>query len=116
TLGMEGRRGAFYDHAGAMRDVVQNHMLQLLALVAMDPPATLKARDVGDGKAVRGYREEEAVPRDSNTETYVALRTEVENWRWSGVPFLLRTGKRLPHRLTEVAIQFKLPPLRLFRT
>jgi glucose-6-phosphate 1-dehydrogenase len=148
TVGMEGRRGAYYDHAGALRDVVQNHMLQLLALMAMDPPATLKACDVADaktkvlrnlvtlrgaavarhvvrgqygpgtmdGKPVRGYREEEAVPPDSSTETYVALRTEVESWRWAGVPFLLRTGKRLPKRLTEVAVQFKLPPLRLFRT
>jgi glucose-6-phosphate 1-dehydrogenase len=148
TLGMEGRRGAFYDHAGAMRDVVQNHLLQLLAFVAMEPPATLKARDVGDaklkvlrnllplhgpdlgrrvvrgqygagtveGKPARAYRDEEAVSPHSTTETYVALRAEVENWRWNGVPFLLRTGKRLPRRVTEVAVQFKLPPLRLFRT
>lgn len=148
TVGMEGRRGAFYDHAGALRDVVQNHMLQLLALVAMDPPATLRASDVGiaklnvlrsllpirgddvakkvvrgqysagtvEGKPVPAYREEEAVARDSNTESYVALRVNVENWRWAGVPFLLRTGKRLPRRVTEIAIQFKLPPLRLFQT
>jgi glucose-6-phosphate 1-dehydrogenase len=148
TVGMEGRRGSFYDHAGAMRDVVQNHMLQILALVAMEPPATLKARDLGDaklkvlrnlrplrgpeagrrvvrgqygagmveGKEARGYRDEEGVAKDSTTETYVALHTEVDNWRWTGVPFLLRTGKRLPRRATEVAVQFKLPPLRLFRT
>jgi glucose-6-phosphate 1-dehydrogenase len=148
TVGMEGRRGAFYDHAGALRDVVQNHMLQLLALVAMDPPATLRASDVGvaklnvlrslvpirgddvaqkvvrgqygpgtvAGKSLPGYREEAAVARDSTTESYVALRAKVENWRWAGVPFLLRTGKRLPHRVTEIAIQFKLPPLRLFQT
>jgi glucose-6-phosphate 1-dehydrogenase len=148
TVGMEGRRGAFYDHAGALRDVVQNHMLQLLALVAMDAPATLRARDVSDAKlkvlrslvplrgpevarqVVRGqygaglvqgwpvppYRDEEAVPRDSKTETYVALRTEIDNWRWAGVPFLLRTGKRLARRVTEIAVQFKMPPLRLFRT
>jgi glucose-6-phosphate 1-dehydrogenase len=148
TVGMEGRRGAFYDHAGALRDVGQNHMLQLLALVAMDPPATLKARDVGDaklkvlrnlaplrgadvaryvvrgqynagtveGRPVRAYRDEEAVARDSTNETYVALRTEVASWRWAGVPFLLRTGKRLPRRVTEIAVQFKLPPLHLFRT
>src|SRR5205085_11635951 len=69
-----------------------------------------------DGKPVPGYREEQAVARDSNTESYVALRVEVDTWRWAGVPFLLRTGKRLPRRVTEVAIQFKLPPLRLFRT
>jgi glucose-6-phosphate 1-dehydrogenase len=148
TVGMEGRRGAFYDHAGALRDVVQNHLLQLLALVAMEPPASLIARDVKDAKlqvlrsleplagdavarrvvraqytsgsvggvAVRGYREEEGVARDSTTETYVALRAGVENWRWSGVPFLLRTGKRMARRVTEVAVHFKQPPLRLFRT
>src|SRR5207249_3368074 len=148
SLGMEGRRGAFYEHAGALRDVVQNHILQLMALVAMDPPATLKARDVSEAKlkvlrnllplrgldvarrvvrgqygagtledrSVCGYRDEETVGRESVTETYVALRAEVESWRWTGVPFLLRTGKRLPLRVTEVAVQFKLPPLRLFRT
>src|SRR5262249_28756120 len=148
TVGMEGRRGAFYDHAGALRDVVQNHMLQLLALVAMDPPATLKAGDLSDAKLkvlrglaplrgadvakhvvrgqytartmgghpVRGYREAEAVNRASNTEAFVALRASVESWRWAGVPFFLRTGKRLPRRVTEIAVQFKLPPLRLFRT
>ncbi|HEY7328738.1 MAG TPA: glucose-6-phosphate dehydrogenase [Gemmataceae bacterium] len=148
TVGMEGRRGAFYDHAGALRDVVQNHILQLLALVAMDPPATLKSGDISDaklkvlrnlvpmygaevarhvvrgqysagtinGKSVRGYREEEAVDPASNTETYVALRALVESWRWAGVPFFLRTGKRLPRRVTEIAVQFKLPPMQLFRT
>jgi glucose-6-phosphate 1-dehydrogenase len=148
TVGMEGKRGAFYDHAGALRDVVQNHMLQVLALVAMDPPATLKAGDIGaaklkvlrnlcplrgpdverrvvrgqygpgsvDGKPARAYRDEDAVARDSITETYVALRVEIENWRWAGVPFLLRTGKRFPRRVTEIAVHFKLPPLRLFRT
>lgn len=148
TVGMEGRRGAFYDHAGALRDVVQNHMLQIVALVAMDPPASLKACDIGhakldvlrnlvpmrgaevflrsvrgqygagtvEGRPARAYREEEGVAPDSRTETYVALRTEVENWRWAGVPFLLRTGKRMPRRVTEVAVTFKLPPLKLFQT
>jgi glucose-6-phosphate 1-dehydrogenase len=141
TIGMEGRRGAYYDHAGAVRDVVQNHLLQLLALIAMEPPATFKARDIADaklkalrnivarrvvrgqygagafqGETVRAYREEDAVASDSNTETYVGMRVELENWRWSGVPFLLRTGKRLARHLTEIIIQFKLPPLRLFRT
>lgn len=148
TVGMEGKRGAFYDNAGAMRDVMQNHMLQLLALVTMEPPATLSARDIGDaklqalrnlvpidsrslarkavraqytageieGQKCRGYLEEEGVAANSRTETYVALRAEIENWRWAGVPFLLRTGKRLSHRVTEIAITFKLPPLRLFRT
>jgi glucose-6-phosphate 1-dehydrogenase len=141
TIGMEGRRGAYYDHAGALRDVIQNHLLQLLALVAMEPPATFKARDIADaklkvlrnlvmrkavrgqygpgeiqGNPVRAYRDEEAVARDSNTETYAALRVELENWRWSGTPFLMRTGKRLAKRVTEISIQFKLPPLRLFQT
>lgn len=148
TVGMEGRRGTFYDHAGALRDVVQNHMLQLLALVAMDPPATLKSGDISDaklkvlrdlaplrgadvakhvvrgqysagtigGQAVRAYREEDAVDRASNTETFVALRASIESWRWAGVPFYLRTGKRLPRRVTEIAVQFKLPPMQLFRT
>jgi glucose-6-phosphate 1-dehydrogenase len=148
TVGMEGRRGAYYDHAGAMRDVVQNHLLQLLALVAMEPPALLTAKDTRDekvkvlrslaphnghdvnrwvvrgqygpgtvdGKPARGYREEEAVAPDSVTDTYVAMRIEVDNWRWAGVPFLLRTGKRMPRRVTEIAVQFKLPPLRFFNT
>jgi glucose-6-phosphate 1-dehydrogenase len=145
---MEGRRGAFYDHAGALRDVVQNHLLQLLALVAMDPPATLKSGDISDAKLkvfrnlaplrgadvarnvvrgqygagtiaghqVRAYREEDAVDGVSNTETFVALRALVESWRWAGVPFFLRTGKCLPRRVTEIAVQFKSPPMQLFRT
>jgi len=148
TVGMEGHRGTFYDHAGALRDVVQNHLLQLTAMVAMEPPATLKAGDLSDaklkvlrslvplrdddvarrvvrgqyaagtvdGKPVPAYRDEEGVARDSNTETYVALRVEIDNWRWAGVPFLLRTGKRMAKRVTEIAVKFKLPPLQLFRT
>jgi glucose-6-phosphate 1-dehydrogenase len=148
TVGMEGRRGAYYDRAGALRDVFQNHLLQLLAMVAMEPPATLKPGDLSDaklkvlhslgplagplvdehvvrgqyaagsvdGKPVPAYRAEEAVDPKSNTESYVALRLEIDNWRWAGVPFLVRSGKRLPKRLTEVAVQFKLPPLRLFHT
>jgi glucose-6-phosphate 1-dehydrogenase len=147
TVGVE-ERAAFYDHFGALRDVGQNHLLQLLALVAMEPPATLKAHDLSDaklkvlrnlapitgahvasrvvrgqygpggiaGKPVPGYRQEPKVARDSVTETYVALRAEIDSWRWAGVPFLLRTGKRLARRVTEIAVQFKLPPLRLFRT
>jgi len=148
TVGMEGKRGAYYDTAGALRDVVQNHMLQLLALTAMDPPATLRSGDISDakltvlnslvppcaadvpgcvvrgqyrsgaidGKTVHSYHDEDGVDRSSKTETFVALRTSVENWRWAGVPFLLRTGKRMHRRVTEIAIQFKLPPLQLFRT
>jgi glucose-6-phosphate 1-dehydrogenase len=160
SLGVEGRRGAFYDGTGALRDVVQNHLLQLLALVAMEPPSVLKAKDIRDekvkvlrslapgvpsalaflgsqeeeigidnwvvrgqygagavnGQQVRAYRDEEAVDPQSLTETFVAMRVCVDNWRWSGVPFVLRAGKRLPKRLTEIAVQFKLPPLRLFTT
>lgn len=146
NAGMEGRRGAYYDHAGALRDVVQNHLLQLLALVTMEPPGSLgakdirdekvkilrnlvprDARDVGqwvvrgqygaglvDGQPVRAFREEEAVADNSSTETYVALRLGIDTWRWAGVPFLLRAGKRLARRVTEVAVEFKQPPLRLF--
>jgi glucose-6-phosphate 1-dehydrogenase len=146
TLGMEGRRGAYYDTAGAIRDVVQNHVLQLLCLVAMEPPASLEAKAVRDekvkvlssiapftpeevvenvvrgqytagtmdGVAVKGYREEEGVKADSATESYVAIRLNVDNWRWAGVPFLLRAGKRLQKRVTEIAVQFKRPPLHFF--
>jgi glucose-6-phosphate 1-dehydrogenase len=148
TVGMEGHRGSFYDHTGALRDVVQNHLLQLLTLVAMEPPATLTARDVKDAKMqvlrnlepltgdrvarrvvraqytagsvggtqCRGYREEDGVAPNSATDSYVALRVGVENWRWAGVPFLLRTGKRMTRRVTEIAVHFKKPPLKLFRT
>jgi glucose-6-phosphate 1-dehydrogenase len=148
TVGMEGRRGAFYDHAGALRDVIQNHLLQILALVAMEPPASMKSRDISDsklkvlrqlpvwtdsqvmrnvvraqyeagtvgGKPAKGYHQEEGVAANSATETYVAIRAKVDNWRWSGVPFLLRAGKCLARRSTEVAIHFKQPPMSLFRT
>ncbi len=143
TVGMEGRRGAFYDKTGALRDVVQNHLLQLLCLVAMEPPALLGAKHTRDEKVkvlssvsipdkdplpawcVRGqyaespgqpgYLSEEGVAHDSVTETYLALRLHVDNWRWAGVPFLLRAGKRLKSRVTEIAIQFKQPPMHFFR-
>jgi glucose-6-phosphate 1-dehydrogenase len=145
-LGVEGR-GAFYEEAGASRDILQNHLLQLLTLVAMEPPIAFEAdalRDekvrvlraidpnwtdakvrasvvrgqytpgwVGD-KHVAGYREEEEVDQNSKVESFVALKCEIQNWRWADVPFYLRTGKRLARRATEVAIQFKLPPLMLF--
>jgi glucose-6-phosphate 1-dehydrogenase len=145
-LGIEGR-GAFYEEAGASRDILQNHLLQLLTLVAMEPPIAFEAdalRDekvrvlraidtkwtdarvraqvvrgqytegwVGD-KQVIGYRQEEEVNPESKVETFVGLKLEVQNWRWADVPFYLRTGKRLPRRATEIAIQFKLPPLMLF--
>ena len=146
TLGVENGRGGYYDETGALRDMVQNHMLQILALIAMEPPSTLAAEAVRGQKVevlralrhpladaalrrsvrarytagrngdqlVKGYREEEGVAPDSQTETYVALRAYVENWRWSGVPFLLRHGKRLGSRFTEVKVQFHTPPLQLF--
>jgi len=136
TVGLEGRHG-FYDGAGALRDMVQNHMLQLLALVAMEPPADFNATEVRDekvkvlrslrridasnaaassvigqyragainGAPVAGYADELGKP--SNTETFVALKAHVDNWRWKGVPFYLRTGKRLGARQTEIFIQFK---------
>lgn len=146
-LGVEGR-GAFYEEAGASRDILQNHMLQLLCLVAMEPPINFEAdalrdekvrvlratdtawspervrRDVVRGQYTAGwvadrkvtaYREEPDVSPRSSVETYVALRLEVENWRWAGVPFYLRTGKHLPRRATEIAVQFNRPPLTLFR-
>lgn len=139
TVGLEGRVG-FYDGAGALRDMVQNHMLQLLALVAMEPPASFDATSVRDekvkvlrslraldgrecvigqyragaikGAAVPGYDEELGHP--SATETFVALKAHIDNWRWKGVPFYLRTGKRLPERKTEIAIQFKPVPHSIF--
>lgn len=141
-LGMESGRGAYYDTAGAVRDMLQNHMLQILALVTMEPPSSLEAEDVrghkvallkslrlcdphrvvrarylaGEvaGARVRGYLDEDGVAPDSVTETFVAVRAELDNWRWSGVPILLRHGKRLPHRFTEIQLQFRTPPLQLF--
>jgi glucose-6-phosphate 1-dehydrogenase len=145
-LGMEGRRGAYYDTAGAIRDVVQNHIMQLLSLVAMEPPVAMEADAIRDekvkvlralrpmtaeqvrenivraqygpgsilGHAAKGYREEEAVAPASATETFVAMRLMLDTWRWAGVPFLIRTGKRLPKRVTEIAIQFKSAPTMLF--
>ncbi|MFN4097445.1 MAG: glucose-6-phosphate dehydrogenase [Sphingomonas sp.] len=139
TVGLEGRV-AFYDDAGAIRDMVQNHMLQLLALVAMEPPAHFDATAVRDekvkvlralrrvrpnetvtgqyragaigGQAVPGYDEE--LGRQSDTETFVAIKAHVDNWRWKGVPFYLRTGKRLPRRVTEIVIQFRCVPHSIF--
>jgi glucose-6-phosphate 1-dehydrogenase len=137
-----GRRAGYYDQSGALRDLVQNHMLQLLTLLCMEPPVTFSADDVRDekvkvlhaihpptdetvpniavraqytagmaeGKEVPGYLEEEGVPDDSRTETYVALRLEVDNWRWAGVPIYLRTGKRLARKITEIAVQLKPVP------
>jgi glucose-6-phosphate 1-dehydrogenase len=151
SIGVEDR-GAFYEETGALRDVFQNHLLQLLTLVAMEPPATFDADALRDEKVkvlraveglttragagaadmpsvirgqygsgwvgeqpVKGYREESEVDPRSETETFVAARLFVDDWRWSGVPFYIRAGKRLPKRATEIAIQFKDVPHRLFR-
>jgi glucose-6-phosphate 1-dehydrogenase len=133
SVGVEDR-GHFYDPVGALRDVVVNHLMQTLASAAMDPPAdsdpeTLKDAklavfkampDADPGRYIRGqydgYRQIDGVRRNSTTETYAALRLEVDNWRWSGVPFLLRTGKRLPVRETELRLVFKHPPRLGFMT
>jgi glucose-6-phosphate 1-dehydrogenase len=145
-LGVEGR-GDYYEGAGALRDIVQNHIFQLLTLVAMEPPSTLAAEAVRNekvkvleaipsmtpeevlresvrgqhgegvlgGKRVPAYRAEPKVSPTSQTETFAALRLGVENWRWAGVPFYLRAGKRLPRRDTQISIQFRRPPLLLFQ-
>lgn len=140
TVGLEGRAG-FYDDTGAMRDMLQNHMLQLLALTAMEPPANLDAtairdekvkvlralRPVVEGDVVTGQYGDGAVNgtavtsygtdlgEPSDTETFVAIKAYVDNWRWQGVPFFLRTGKRLPERRSEIVIQFKPVPHNVFR-
>ena len=139
TVGLESRV-AYYDDSGALRDMVQNHMLQLLALVCMEPPTSFDATAIRDekvkvlralrevragetvtgqyragavgGDAVPGYDEE--LGRDSDTETFVAIKTHVDNWRWRGVPFYLRTGKRLPKRRTEIVVQFRCIPHSIF--
>ena len=137
-----GSRAGYYDHAGALRDLVQNHMLQLLTLLCMEPPVSFSADEVRDekvkvlhairtpaaeevgemsvrgqygpgvsaGELVPGYRQEPGVPPDSHTETYAALRLEVDNWRWAGVPFYLRTGKRLARKVTEIAVTLRPVP------
>jgi glucose-6-phosphate 1-dehydrogenase len=146
TLGVE-KRGGYYDEAGALRDMVPNHLFQLLTLTAMEPPSTLDAQALHheqvkvlqavepllanecvettvraqygagerEGRRLPGYRDEPKVNPGSTTETYAAFRIAVDNWRWAGVPFYLRTGKRLARKKSEVTIQFKQPPLSLFR-
>lgn len=149
NLGMEGGRGGYYDTAGALRDMVQNHLLQLLSLVAMEPPTDLSADSVRDEKVkvirslrhyvgseavaanvIRaqytagsvdgvprpGYRQEDRVNPESQTEAYVALRVFVDTWRWQGVPFYIRVGKQLPKKATEISIHFKKPPQVPFNT
>jgi glucose-6-phosphate 1-dehydrogenase len=145
TVGVE-RRGGYYDNAGALRDMIQNHVLNLLALVAMEPPVSAGADAIRDekfkvlsalrpidparvtldtargqyeagsiaGKPVPGYREEPDVRPDSNTETYAAVKLWIDNWRWADVPFYLRSGKRLAHKNSEIAIRFRSLPHRLF--
>jgi glucose-6-phosphate 1-dehydrogenase len=145
SLGVEGR-GAYYEEAGTTRDMVQNHMAQLMCLMAMEPPVSLDADAIRDekvkvlralrpmaadqvaretargqygagvmgGKPVPAYKEEPDVAKDSRTETFVAVRLFVDNWRWAGVPFYLRAGKRLPKRVTEIALQFREVPYALF--
>jgi glucose-6-phosphate 1-dehydrogenase len=142
-----GSRGGYFEESGIIRDMIQNHLMQVLTLVAMEPPAAITADGVRDekvkvlkairsfaaadvdtetvraqytggsfgGEDVKGYREEQGVPANSTTETFAAVRLQVENWRWAGTPFYLRSGKRLPRRVTEVAIQFKQPPHLLFQ-
>jgi glucose-6-phosphate 1-dehydrogenase len=146
TIGVEDR-GAYYEEAGALRDMVQNHLLQLLCLIAMEPPVTFDAAPVRDeknkvlqairpidparvdtvavrghytsgfvqGRAVQGYRQEKGVGPNSRTETFAALRLLIDNWRWAGVPMFLRTGKRLPKQVSEIAIWFRRTPHLIFR-
>ena len=140
-LGIAGRAG-YYETAGALRDMVQNHLTQVLTLVAMEPPVSFDADQIRNekvkvieaitpidpgnvvfgqyeagfiaGKAVPGYREEEGVDADSRTPTFVGIRLHIDTWRWQGVPFYLRTGKRLPRSLTQIAVTFLPPPLCIF--
>jgi glucose-6-phosphate 1-dehydrogenase len=145
SLGIESR-GGYYDKAGALRDMVQNHLLQLLTLVAMEPPTVITATAIRNetlkvlqsirplrakevernvirgqymesairGSLIKSYRDEDGIAPDSRTETYVALKLFVDNWRWGGVPFYIRTGKRLPTRVTEIVIHFRPTPHKLF--
>lgn len=146
SLGVEDRAGSYYEESGALRDMIQNHLLQLLCLVAMEPPAGFDAESMRDerrkvlrsirppshdevplmtargqygagsigGEKVVGYPDEKGVKPGSTTETFAAWRVKVENWRWAGVPFFLRTGKRLPRKLTEIAVRFRGIPYHLF--
>ncbi|MCF3946552.1 glucose-6-phosphate dehydrogenase [Acidiphilium sp. AL] len=147
TVGVE-ERGGYYDHTGALRDMIQNHLMQLLCLVAMEPPATLDREAVRDekikvlkslapitqdeistktvrgqyragaikGGPVKAYAEEKDIAHGSITETFAALKVEVRNWRWAGVPFYLRSGKRLPEKVSEIVIQFRPVPYWIFPT
>ncbi len=147
TVGMESGRGGYYDEYGAIRDMVTNHLLQLLCLVTMEPPGDLSAEAIrnekvkvlnaakldmrkdisdavcrgqygtgedADGQRLKGYLEEDRIDSKSVTETFAAMRLTIDNWRWAGVPIFLRTGKRMAQKTTEIAVQFKVPPLQLF--
>jgi glucose-6-phosphate 1-dehydrogenase len=142
-IGVEDR-AEYYDSSGALRDMIQNHVTQLLTLVALEPPATRHPDEVRNekvkvlrsavrvqpadvvraqytagtilGASVAGYRSEEGIAADSQTETFVAIRMRIDNWRWRGVPFFLRTGKRLPAKATQVVVTFKAPPVSMFQT
>ena len=145
SIGVEGR-GGYYDHSGAIRDMVQNHLLQMVGMVAMEPPVVIEADAIRHevmkvfqslrpikpeelqkyvirgqytastikGQAVPGYREEPGIDPESHTETYIAMKFFIDNWRWAGVPFFIRTGKKLPTRVTEIVIEFKPTPHHLF--
>jgi len=144
-IGVE-KRGGYYDSSGALRDMIQNHLLQLMGLIAMEPPASLDANSIRNeinkvfqairpinrtdvskfsirgqytsskvkGTKINGYREEDGVPNNSKIETYVAIKFYIDNWRWGGIPFYIRTGKRLPTKVTEAVIHFKPTPHYLF--
>ncbi len=146
SLGI-GSRGGYYDHSGALRDMLQNHLLQLVGLTAMEPPAQLHSDAIRNetvkvlqslrpltekdirtnvirgqytasfigGKRIKGYQDEDGIPQGSRTASYVAMKFFIDNWRWGGVPFYIRTGKRLPTRVTEIVINFKATPHQLFR-
>ena len=145
SIGVEGR-GGYYEEAGALRDMIQNHLSQVMSTVAMEPPSVFDAENVRDerakllravrvmkpedvskyavagqygpaevaGEHLVGFREEKSVSKDSQTDTYAAVTFFIDNWRWAGIPFYIRTGKRMPKRVTDIAIQFKAPPLGLF--
>lgn len=146
SIGIE-NRGGYYDHSGAMRDMVQNHLLELLAMVAIEPPTIIEPTAIRNeilkifqslrpfddntiekdiirgqylnstirGEKIKGYREEKDIPEESRTETFVAMKCFIDNWRWAEIPFYIRTGKRLPTRVTEIVIHFKATPHHLFK-
>lgn len=147
SIGVEGR-GGYYENAGVLRDMIQNHLLQVASLVAMEPPAKINSEEIRheklkvfrslrplteknlrkhiirgqyteshiNGELVKGYREEDGVDKNSRTETYFAMKFFIDNWRWSGVPFYIRSGKRMPTRVSEIVIHFKPSPAKLFKS